>query len=288
MTKSQAAATAKPRGSTAAIPPTSPARSQGRTPRAGASLQAPGTPARGGRRGRKPSPRTTRPAPIRMGKARGPTPGRPPRPRSWRRPSRKNRPRPATAAPTSNGPVLATIGYLTRPDLFEGLADLVVGRLDEGREGIAGEVRVLPVLLLQLGLPRARLGHGLHRVERGLAVGRAHPGRSHHAAPVAELDVDPLFLERGDVHAGDPGRGAHTERPELAGLDVRLELAIPADPGHGLGPDERGRRFAAAGIRHVIDLRRPARRRPRRAWPPAGDRRPRGSRPRSRCRRDWP
>ena len=86
------------------------------------------------------------------------------------------------------------------------------------------------------------------------------PGRAEHAAPVAELDVDALLLQGGN--AVQLLRARLRERAHLAGLDLLGELAEARDPGGDVAAEDRGDRLAAALERHVVDLRRVARRPP--------------------------
>src|SRR4051812_46317293 len=119
---------------------------------------------------------------------------------------------------------------------------------------VAAEEYRRPVELLQRLLPGGRLGRALHQLDQRVALLRGEAGRAEDAAPVAELDVDLLLLERGDVLLlVRPGLG---ERAHLARLDLLGEFAEARDARGDVAAEDRGDRLATALERHVVDLRR--------------------------------
>src|SRR5688572_17561473 len=110
------------------------------------------------------------------------------------------------AARARTPPATATwpAGALTRALLLpqrkrrEDVSQALVLLLHVLAEGVARQPEVAPVLLLERFLPCGALHALLHRGDELVTLRLADPGRGPDAAPVGELDVDALLLERGD------------------------------------------------------------------------------------------
>ena len=124
------------------------------------------------------------------------------------------------------------------------------------RELVAGQIGVVPALLLQHFGPGRRFHHGFDRLDERVALRRRDAGGAHHGAPVGDVEVDALLLQRRGVDALDALRRGHREDAQLAGLDLAFELAVARDAGRDLAAHDRGDRLAAAGERDVVDLGR--------------------------------
>src|SRR6187551_1414278 len=101
---------------------------------------------------------------------------------------------------------------------IEDRADTLVFAVDERAERIAGHHVGQPVELLERFLPLRVRDAGLDGRDQRLALVGRDAGRAPHAAPVDELDVDALLLERRDVHARDAGARRHRDRAHALGL----------------------------------------------------------------------
>src|SRR5687768_11154834 len=115
------------------------------------------------------------------------------------------------------GPPAGLLGFY-QADGLEHLGDAGLLLLEEGSEGVAGQIGVVPALLFENLLP----GRGLHRLidrlAQTLALLRGNTRRRHDRTPIGDDEIDALFLERRHVNAGEHlGRG-HADGAELAGF----------------------------------------------------------------------
>src|SRR5215213_7245467 len=107
-------------------------------------------------------------------------------------------------------------------------------------------VEVEPVALLEDFLPAGALYHLLDRRRQRRQVLVLDAGWGEDGAPVDQLDIYPLLLERRHVDAGDALRGGDADRPQLAGRHLRRELLPAADADGGMAAENRAQRLAAA------------------------------------------
>ena len=121
---------------------------------------------------------------------------------SPQRSARRSRARPAATASCPAG-ARHVVYFLPEAEAAEDVADALVLVVDVlARTASPGEVEVVPVVLLERLLP-APCSSRPSRPPRSArrAAPCVMPGAADDAAPVGELDVDALLLERGDVHA---------------------------------------------------------------------------------------
>ena len=138
-----------------------------------------------------------------------------------------------------------------------------------------------PVVALDVLRHSRRLEHLRHPAGDPLALGVGEPRRRDEHAPVGELEVDALVLDRRRLAPVDldvDGRG-HREQPHLARLDLVDELAQPGDARVDRAGQDRRVRLAAARVRDVLGLLRVGARARARARPPAAGRSSPPSRP---------
>src|SRR5688500_1635123 len=221
--------------------------------RASASSSTPRKPPVKTSRARR-APSTSRPAPTMRGTTPGPTCAYPPPVGRWNEPQRTAPPRASTPAATATCPAGAFTCRLLLGERERGqdVSQALVLLLDVLAVGVAGQPEVAPVLFLERLLPGGALHALLHRGDELVALRLADSGRGEDPAPVGELDVDALLLERRDP-LERLGRG-HGERAHLARLDVRGELRQTRDAGAHVPADDRRDRLAAALEGHVVHL----------------------------------
>src|SRR6185436_4104696 len=147
-----------------------------------------------------------------------------------------------------------SLALFLQTERLDDAGDALLILADELRVVIAAEVPALPAELLERLLPCRRLGGGLDELDQAIALLRREARGAEDAAPVAELDVDLLLLERGN--ALELLRRRLRERAHLAGLDLLGELAQARHARGDVAAEDRGDRLAAALERHVVDLRR--------------------------------
>src|SRR5918993_157128 len=92
---------------------------------------------------------------------------------------------------------------LHEPDGLEHVGDARLLLLEVGAELVAGQIGVVPALLLQHFLPGRRLHHRVDRLDERVALRRGDAGRAHHRAPIGDVEVDALLIQRRRVDAFD-------------------------------------------------------------------------------------
>src|SRR5690606_31490102 len=117
------------------------------------------------------------------------------------------------------------------------------------------EIIVEPIALGELLLPLLRLDHRIDDSGQLFAVRLRNTGRCHDRTPVADDEVYALLLEGGRIDARYAFVAAHPQPPQLAGVDLRLELRGAVDAERDVSAEDRGHSLAAAGMGDVIDLR---------------------------------
>src|SRR5262249_40539617 len=126
------------------------------------------------------------------------------------------------------------------PELFEDAFDARGLLVEEGLILITGQRDHGPVAGLAGLRPLRRGGHLLNQREHGLALVGVHAGRRKDAAPVEQLDVDALLLERRRIDALLALVGGDRDQAELASLDLLGELTVAGDAGGDLIAEQRG------------------------------------------------
>src|SRR5262245_35264341 len=106
----------------------------------------------------------------------------------------------ATPAATATCPAGARMALLlAEAQLSQDVAEALVLRFDVRAVFVAREPEVLPVVLLERLLPLLALRSLLDRLHQLVALRLGDAGSGPHAAPVGELDIDALLLERRDA-----------------------------------------------------------------------------------------
>ncbi len=127
-------------------------------------------------------------------------------------------------------------------------------------------------------LPSLGLSHLVDHHDHALSRFVGDLRRRDQTPPVRQLHVDALFLQgrhrregrnRSCQARGWGGRtrtrcrpgcsiltGRDSQRPQLAGLDLVLELAVARNTGRHLAAKDGSQRLTATGERHVVDGRR--------------------------------
>src|SRR5262245_52922339 len=112
--------------------------------------------------------------------------------------------------PAANPPVMSR-----QPELFEDAFDARALRVEERLVLVTEQRDRRPVAVLAGLRPLRRRRHLLHQRDHRLALPLVHAGRREHAAPVEQLDVDALLLQRRRVDALLALVGRHREHLEL-------------------------------------------------------------------------
>src|SRR6266508_5769129 len=146
------------------------------------------------------------------------------------------------APPPSSVPPLV---MSRQPELFENSFDARRLGVEERLVVVAGE-RDLGPFARPAGLrPLRRCGHLLDERNHRLALSVVDAGRCEHAAPVEQLDVDALLLQRRGLDPRLALVGRYGDQAQLPGLDLLGKLAVARDAGrHLVAEQRRGRRSA--------------------------------------------
>src|SRR5690606_9224583 len=145
------------------------------------------------------------------------------------RPPRRTAPcRRAAAARAATRPSVSWSSGSQQSQLLQGVRDALVLLLDELGELVTGAEGVDPAVVLQRLLPPRAVVHLLEVADELLAALTRDAGRGEHPAPVAEDQVDARLLQGryvGHCRRLEPLLAGDREDPQLAGLDLSLELA---------------------------------------------------------------
>src|SRR5882724_7564961 len=142
-------------------------------------------------------------------------------------------------------PCAPSLAISAEPELFE-------NTFDAGRLGVEERLILItsqrdhgPVTRLAGLRPLRRGSHLLDQRNHRLPRSRIDAGRRKHTAPVEQLDIDALFLQRRRVDALLALVGRNRDQPELAGLDLLGEFAVARNARrHLIAKQGSGRRPA--------------------------------------------
>ena len=150
-----------------------------------------------------------------------------------------------------------TIYYFTSPTDFSTSLTRACSSLQELRERVARQVGVVPALLLE-DCPSRRSTSPSSRRARSSAFFCAAlmPGGATTERQLVSTRSMPCSLKVGTSTPGRRCGERHADGAQLAGLDLAFVFAVAGNAGGDLAAEDRGERLAAAGERHVVDLRR--------------------------------
>src|SRR4029079_5187788 len=148
----------------------------------------------------------------------------------------------------------AVTSLFLEPQRFDDAGDAFGVFREELAELVPAEENRRPAELVERCFPGRGLGCALHELDERIALLRRDSRRAEYAAPVPQLDVDALLLQRRNV-VGLRGRRLGKRAP-LPGLALFRKFADARDPRRHVPAEDRDTGFAAALERHVVDLGR--------------------------------
>src|SRR3989442_458732 len=126
------------------------------------------------------------------------------------------------------------------PELFENAFDAARLGVEE-RLVIVAEQRDLGPFPRPAGLrPLRGCGHLPDQGDHRLTLRIVDAGRREDAAPIEQLDVDALLLQRGSLDPRLPLIGRYGDDAQLSGFDLLRELAVAGNAGRHLVAEQGG------------------------------------------------
>src|SRR5215813_15477374 len=122
--------------------------------------------------------------------------------------------------PPPSAPCAPSLAISAEPELFENAFDACRLGVEEGFVLVTKQRDLGPLVVLAGVRPLRRGCHLLDQREHGLPLRCIDIGRRKHPAPVEQLDVDALLLERRRIDALLALVGGNGDQPKLAGLDL--------------------------------------------------------------------
>ena len=154
-----------------------------------------------------------------------------------------------------NAPVGFDDQDFTRPMEVRTSSTRACSSLQELGELVAGQIGVVPALLLQDSFQAVDFTILSIVSVSAFAASAVMPGGATTERQLAISRSTPCSFSVARRCLG-AGRRGHADQAQLAGLDLAFELAVAGNAGRDLAAEDRGERFAAAGERDVVDLGR--------------------------------